>query len=67
MSDYKLTGDFYHKRKFSGMVLYVEVNVRHFNIDSPIGPFDYTETTYKKASERDVIELVKLLETKKLK
>lgn len=62
MKDYKLTGEFYHRKAFSGMVLYVEVQMRHFNLEGPFGLKDFTETKYKRANQHDSYELVKLMQ-----
>lgn len=65
MKVYELTGDFYYKKTFFGMILYVEVYTKISNAEGPWGLWDFIETRFKRANEHDATKLMKLLLKKK--
>ena len=61
MSNYKLTGRFYHRKTFLGLILYVEVEDSR-TVSTPHGRKLLARKWYKKASEIDAASLVRFVQ-----
>lgn len=62
MRKYKLTGKFYHRKTFLGLILYVEVFVQPFKLPPDEAGVKYRKSEYKKATEEDASELIRLFQ-----
>ena len=60
MNNIKLTGNYYFKKSWFGMILMVEITYT-IEIETPDWYVDAPHKKYKKASEQEAFELTKLL------